>query len=378
MIPGGGPATVNQVTDDMIGRRRTNAEFSTKAHKKVGKKASKRAGEELGSLAAGPQKASKKAKRSWAEHRWHELDVNLYPVDEELFAHDLPRLIRESLLIGHRPPKGMLTAADTVITLGSCFARHLRKYLAYSGVSAKDFHVPSGLNNTFAILDFVSWCVTGQETGRGFRYDRTDDGEIREWTPEDERVRYLQGFAGAGAFVFTLGLAEVWEDRETGGVFWRGVPEELFRADRHVFRLSTVDENEANLFKIIELVGFVQPAAPIVLTLSPVPLKATFRDISCVSADCVSKSTLRIAIDRVTSRGLANVYYWPSFEIARWIGSALPYSAFGAPDSRHVNLDIVAEILDAFIEAFWTRSAAAELRSRSDLAKRAAFVAASN
>jgi hypothetical protein len=317
-------------------------------------------GEEIGNIGFGARKGGS---RSWAERRWHAFGANPYPKDQKRFGVDLPGLIRESVLVGHRPEQGMLTMDDSVITLGSCFATHLREVLSGAGLTGKSFFVPSGLNNTFAILDFVSWCVTGRETDRGFRYDRMDDGAIREWKPEEERERYLEGLREAGAFVLTIGLAEVWQDRETGGVFWRGVPREIFKAERHLFRLSSVDENEANLLRVIELVRAVNPQAPIVLTLSPVPLKATFRDIACVSADCVSKSTLRVALDRVTSHGLENVYYWPSFEIVRWVGANLPYSAYGDDgSSRHVRDYLVREIIDAFVEAFWVPEAAAQLR----------------
>jgi hypothetical protein len=114
---------------------------------------------------------------------------------------------------------------------------------------------------------------------------------------------------------------------------------------------------------VIELVRSVNPTAPIVLTLSPVPLKATFRDISCMSADCVSKSTLRVALDRVTSLGLEDVYYWPSFEIVRWVGAHLPWPAYGTGgSSRRVRRDLVREIIDAFVEVFWVPEAAAQLR----------------
>ena len=315
-------------------------------------------GEKLGNIELGGKSGS----RSWAEHRWHALEANTYPLDQERFGLDLPGLIRDSVLTGHRPPQGMLTMDDSVITLGSCFARNLRKVLSGAGLEAKSFYVPSGLNNTFAILDFISWCVTGQETGLGFRYDRMEDGEIREWKPEDERERYLVGLREAGAFVFTIGLAEVWQDSQTGGVFWRGIPEEIFDADRHVFRLSSVEENEANLLRVIELVRSVNPTAPIVLTLSPVPLKATFRDISCMSADCVSKSTLRVALDRVTSLGLEDVYYWPSFEIVRWVGAHLPWPAYGTGgSSRRVRRDLVRDHR-RLVEVFWVPEAAAQLR----------------
>ena len=165
--------------------------------------------------------------------------------------------------------------------------------------------------------------------------------------------------------MLTLGLAEVWQDRDTGHVFWRGVPKEIFDADRHVFRLSTVDENVANLRRTIALLRQVNPSAPIVLTLSPVPLLATHRDISCMTADCVSKSVLRVAIDLVMADRIPGVYYFPSFEIVKWMGATLSWSAYGEGDSsRDVNRRLIAPIIDAFIEAYYTPTAAAAMRTR--------------
>jgi hypothetical protein len=252
--------------------------------------------------------------------------------------------------------------------MGSCFAQELRDHLSERGFASGNFWIPSGLNNTFAILDFISWCVTGSDTGAGFRYDRFDDGRIRQWLPQEKRDRYERHLREAGAFVFTFGLAEVWQDAETGGVFWRGIPEKIFDADRHVFRLTTVEENEQNIVRLVELIRSVNPDAPIVLTLSPVPLMATFRGQSCVTADAISKSVLRVAIDLVASRGLPGVYYWPSFEVVRWAGGHLPYPAYGVPDrrARHVTRYLVAEIIDAFVEAFYTPAAVARLRARND------------
>ena len=233
------------------------------------------------------------------------------------------------MITGWAPKEPLLGIDDSVYTLGSCFARELLRYLTKAGVSSKRVWIPSGLNNSFAILDFFSWCATGQETGRGFRYDRLETGEIVEWKPEGERQAYADEFAKAGAFVFTFGLAEVWEDKETGGVFWRGVPEEIFDADRHVFRLSSVEENTANIRQIIEHCRAMNPDAPVVLTLSPVPLMATFRDVSCITADAVSKSVLRVALDQVMRDGREGVYYWPSYEVVKWVGPHLDWPAYG-------------------------------------------------
>jgi len=310
-------------------------------------------------------------KRSWAEQRWHAMDTSVYPLEQHIFEGDIGALVREHIVPGHAPSAPLLDRDDAVVTLGSCFAAELRDYLTSSGFASGNFWIPSGLNNTYAILDFVSWCVTGDETERGFRYDRFESGEIEEWKPEEERNTYTQRLAEAGAFVFTLGLAEVWQDRVTGGVFWRGIPEEIFDGDRHIFRLTTVEENERNVLRIIELVRSVNAKAPIVLTLSPVPLKATFRGISCLTADCVSKSVLRVALDSAMNAGLEGVYYWPSFEIVRWAGAHYPASAYGvdANRARNVSRFLVAEILDAFVEHFYKPEAVAALREHGTATK---------
>ena len=295
---------------------------------------------------------------SWATHRWHSEDVTLYPEDGALWD-DIPLLIREHVLTGHVPAAPILKDTDTVMTLGSCFARELRFFLDRYGLSSSTFWIPSGLNNTFALNDFVSWCVTGKETARGYRYDRSNKGEIAEWKPDNEQRVYAKHLAGAGAFVFTLGLAEVWEDTETGQVFWRGVPENVFDEKRHRFRLSTVEENVENLREIVRLIRSANASVPIIFTLSPVPLRATFRPQSCMTSDCVSKSILRVALDQAMSDETPGVYYFPSFEIVKWLGCSVPFMSFGAEDglSRHVSRYFVINILKEFVRAFFEPAA---------------------
>ena len=136
-------------------------------------------------------------------------------------------------------------------------------------------------------------------------------------------------------------------------------------AGRHVFRLTTVEENARNLQEIVTLIRQMNAEAPIVLTLSPVPLLATFREISCLTADCVSKSVLRVAIDQVMTERIQGLYYWPSFEIVKWVGATLPWSAYGEGGSaRDVNRAVVAAIIDTFVEAYYTPEAQRAMRDR--------------
>lgn len=293
---------------------------------------------------------------SWGERHWHSGPIRRYPENPSDF-HDFPTLFRDWIADGLAPEQPLLNRDDTIVTLGSCFAAELRHFLNEVGFSSDSVWVPSGLNNTFAIRDFVSWCITGEQTATGYRYDRDDEtGVISEWQPDFERQKYRGHFEKAGAFVFTLGLAEVWEDKETGAVFWRGVPEHIFQQGRHEFRLSTVEQNLANLEHLIQAIRQANPGAPIIFTLSPVPLKATFRPMSCMTADAVSKSILRVALDLLMQQKLPGVYYWPSFEMVKWVGCHVEWPSYGMDDDivRHVSRHYVINIIDTFVRCFYS------------------------
>ena len=111
----------------------------------------------------------------------------------------------------------------------------------------------------------------------------------------------------------------------------------------------------------------MNPDAPVVLTLSPVPLMATFRDVSCITADAVSKSVLRVALDQVMRDGREGVYYWPSYEVVKWVGPHLDWPAYGLHNRkpRDVSKKLVAAIIDAFVDAYYTPEAVAQLRTGS-------------
>jgi hypothetical protein len=306
-------------------------------------------------------------KHLWSRS-WHKTEASRYPTDRLTFDQDYDTLIRDYILPGHVPPGPLLDADDVVVTLGSCFARELRTFMTEAGLAATRLRIPEALTNTYAIRDFVSWVVTGAETGKGFRYDRLESGEIAEWVPPEEREAFAQAFAQAGAFVFAIGLAEVWEDVETGGVFWRGVPKEMYEAGRHVFRVTTVEENHENILATVDLLRAANPTAPIIVSLSPVPLEATFRPMSCMSADAVSKSVLRVAIDLVMQEQRENVYYWPGFEMIRWVGAHASWPAYGFHDdrARHVTRWAIGPIIMAFGETFYRPEAVELMRSKME------------
>lgn len=289
---------------------------------------------------------------------WHVAEeTTFYPRDIEDF-HDIEFIADNHLFNEHFPPEPVFSPDAKLITMGSCFADRLRRWLSSRGKLAENVDVPSGLNNSFAVSQFVHWIYTGERRHDAYWYDQGEYGATK-WEASSEHAVYYQAYSNASGLVITLGLSEVWRDRATGGVFWRGVPQTMFDPERHECAISTVDENVENLRHIIEVVRAHMGSIPIIYTLSPVPLNATMRGISPIVGDCISKSTLRVAIDIVMRENHEQVYYWPSFEFIRWVGAHTPFATFGADNTpRHPANACVQIIIDRFIRAFFGNDAA--------------------
>jgi hypothetical protein len=104
---------------------------------------------------------------------------------------------------------------------------------------------------------------------------------------------------------------------------------------------------------IISSIRALAPEAAVVLTVSPVPLSVTTEFNSAIIADCVSKSTLRVAVHEVLNQKLPKVVYWPAFEMVRWLNGNVG-GFYGADDgsSHHPNLALINLIMDSFIRVF--------------------------
>ncbi|MBT5241152.1 MAG: hypothetical protein HN793_11255 [Rhodospirillaceae bacterium] len=119
--------------------------------------------------------------------------------------------------------------------------------------------------------------------------------------------------------------------------------------------MTTPDVNAKNVISIIDRIRSLSPKAKVVLTVSPIPLIKSFRPGgSAFVEDCVSKSIMRVAATMVMSQSIPDVFYWPSFEIVRWL-TAHSGPVFGSDvelGSRHVNADVIDVVADLFIEKF--------------------------
>jgi hypothetical protein len=234
--------------------------------------------------------------------------------------------------------------------MGSCFARNLAKSLNDSGYVSHHMEISEYINTTFANKVFVDWLR-----------DATIDDAIRDrivelLPPGWSKDNTLEIIRNAGVFILTLGVAAAFFDRTTGD-FVLPRPSALksrVLAEKYQFRTTSVKENVDNVLYLIDFVRNISPHMKIIVTVSPVPLLASFEYESAVQADCLSKSTMRLVAHEVVNHSnLSNILYWPSFEIFRWAASnASNYYAADDGAAWHVSEDKVTGTVRAFVDMF--------------------------
>lgn len=285
--------------------------------------------------------------------------TNFMPSKADLEVSDA---IDRYVLPGWVPERPFIERSSMITSFGSCFAVHVTRYLHKRGyrVVGHDWTVHNshiirfgeGMVNSFAIRQQIEWGLEARPFPEGLWF-----GGNKEIASPDETVRQDTEaiLRSTDVFIITLGLSEIWYDKESGEAFWRAIPASLFDESRHGFRVSSVEENKENLSTIHSIIRKHRPEAHLVFTLSPVPLVATFRPISCITASAVSKSILRVALDeffRESDDPL--VHYFPSYEIVKEF-SVDPYTS----DNRHPKPEVIDSILQAFERHYCIASRAA-------------------
>ena len=296
-----------------------------------------------------------KAHRSW----FRGAHTNFNPNVANMAAFNA---VPDFVLHGWLPETPPISRDTNIVAFGSCFAENITKWLAkrdYSVLTAKDsaygdtyvVRFGEGMVNSFVLRQQFEWALEGRDFSEHLWHGKS--GETVDYD-DTIRARTREVFLAADLFIITHGLSEIWYDKDSGDAFWRAVPEDQYDPDRHGFRVSSVEENRANLRAIHALIRKHRPDARILFTMSPVPLVATFRPVSCITANAASKAILRAALDEAL-RDLQPIddklHYWPSYEIVmdvfpdRW-----------TPDRRHFREPILDYIMTLF-ETFWCEGA---------------------
>jgi len=276
--------------------------------------------------------------------------------------------------------------AERVATAGSCFAQHIAKRL--SGIGFNYFVPEDGaalgeeerrrrnygvfsarfgnLYTTRQLLQLFQQCFDGFVPAEG-AWQRDDGRWVDALRPQiepegfasaeevlAERAEHLREvrrmFEDCAVFVFTLGLTEAWRSRLDGTVYpvAPGVSGGSFDPARHEFVNLTVTEVMADLEEFLQRLKALNPAVKVVLTVSPVPLIATYEPRNVLVATTYSKSVLRVAAE-TAYRAHDWVEYFPSYEI---ITGNYNDSAYYEADYRGINAIGVDHAMRTFLRHY--------------------------
>jgi len=280
----------------------------------------------------------------------------------------------------------IIKKTDKIATAGSCFAQHVARYLKNSGYNyyiAEQAHpiiseqVAESLGyglfsarygNIYtsrqllqlfqrAFGEIVPKESIWEENSQFFDPFRPfiqDHGFVSETECIEDRKQHLSKvktmFQELDIFVFTLGLTETWMSKEDQIVFpiAPGCGAGKFNKEKYQYHnLSVTDViNDLNCF--VEKLEQVNEKAKIILTVSPVPLVATFENNSVLSSTTYSKSVLRVAAEQVQSN-FNNVTYFPSYEI---ITGPHSRGRYFEDDLREVKEEGVNHVMSVFMNNF--------------------------
>jgi hypothetical protein len=289
-----------------------------------------------------------------------------------------PRSLADELPAARRIP--LLDATTPIVSAGSCFAAEIANVLQERGFNYVVCEGNQAPDKSYVVLDSgqraaasAAWGIIfntpsfrqlvekafGERTLPKILWTQNREGELKYYDPFRENVEFpseeaflknydshrlacREALTKAKVFIITLGLNEVWYFKADGSVFsrspWKMAPNLI----EH--RVLTVEENLNDLQKMLDLLRKHNPSVEVIVTLSPVPLHATFLgdNSHVVTANAHSKAVLRVAAEEFVSRN-RGVYYFPSYEL---ITSCLkdPW----APDERHVTRAAVKKVMELF------------------------------
>jgi hypothetical protein len=322
----------------------------------------------------------------------------VYPLSADEFSLD-PAFMASVFDFEHGPA---LPADARFFTVGSCFARNIAAFLSASGHAAKTFNLAEDLNSPISnafMFDVLRRpaAARGEAMAAGLagvfpEMDEDALGQVAAFKLQGI-AQLADDLADADCVVLTLGnVIDFFDDAAdpTLPLIARVFPKYLamsvagdlggnanaagrLKARGATLRMATHAEACEAIACCIAGIRAIS-AAPIVVTLSPIPVDsalglANSELKTAIEVDCVSKSRLRSAFDEIAPRLQAEhgpIWYFPSYEIVRWLGPMLSLPTFGREDgaARHVSADILQAVCSQFVARFvqWTGPARGERR----------------
>jgi hypothetical protein len=277
----------------------------------------------------------------------------------------------------------IISKITKVATAGSCFAQHIARTLAKNGLnyfvaekapptmSHKQseelgydlFSARFGNLYTARQLLQLFKRAYGQyepeekawlsKSGRFIDPFRPNIGEdfISEKEVVIQRESHLAAvrdmFENLDVFIFTLGLTESWLNTNDDAVYpvAPGVVSQHRDYSNYSFKNFNQAEIKNDMVEFFRLLRSVNRNANVLLTVSPVPLIATYEDEHVLSATTYSKSVLRTVAGELC-KDFDFVSYFPSYEI---ITGSFNKGAYYETDLRSVKPEGVKHVMGVFM-----------------------------
>jgi len=308
--------------------------------------------------------------------RWHEKGALPYQTDGKLAFQRL----RQPFFTPAIRPGFRLRREDKLFAIGSCFARGIESALIEQKMdvlsTTTEFDSFPAINdelrlgftnkyNTFSIHNELRWALDPAadfprdslvEIGNGLFYDPHTNPALQLAGLEEtiRRREIIQSvtsrIAECRVVIITLGLVEVWRDK-LADVFINTAPipvAQCSHPDRYELHVTNFAQNFSNLERIHALLSqFGHADVQIVVTVSPVPLMATFSGEDVVLANTYSKSLLR-TVAQEWAAAHKNVHYFPSYEIVQNSDRLVTWEE----DLRHVKGKVAEHIMKLFLRHY--------------------------
>lgn len=282
-------------------------------------------------------------------------------------------------------PKLVLTMDHKIATAGSCFAQHISRTLHKNGFN---YYVSETAPENITNAEERNFGVFSARYGNIYTakqlvqlYDRAygefspaenywvrNDGKfVDPFRPQIEpegfnsvddldaarkehfaSVRQL--FETLDVFIFTLGLTESWRNKHDGAVYplAPGVVAGVLNEEIHEFVNFTVADVVEDMNLFIKRLSQVNPNAKMLITVSPVPLIATYEDRHVLVSTTYSKSVLRAAADEIVQKNV-QCEYFPSYEIITGLHTK---GCYFENDLRSVKTEGVEQVMGLFLSHY--------------------------
>lgn len=273
---------------------------------------------------------------------------------------DLVNIINK-IVIGETFSFPKLKKTASIVTIGSCFANNLSYGLCKKGLTSHTLPIGEEVNSSYTNLEVFKLLL---KISSNITHVDNNDLTSTTLTPllDDKFIRHCNSFVDqikhSKALIYTMGVSYGFFSKEdnkpiliknTGGV-------DRTSLNLASSRIISPEENLINLNEIFKIARLINPEIIFIISVSPVPAARSFGITPVAQADCISKSILRVSTEMFVSQNLPDVYYWPSFEIVKWLSPHLDYTSrniipfFGFEDgySRHVSKDTVDLVIDLF------------------------------